>query len=150
MLARYFGSWLPYALSTNASIFHFSTMQIPLWSSAIQLRTPTQDHTYAFHLSLPVLSFYILVTITALLGKYVLHKISRRILIFLSTLIPLTGHFIIYMNTNCETHTSSSQKILLAVGLCFFGMGLGAYYSISFPAVGLSVPENIRGSLGLS
>ena len=88
----------------------------------------------------------ILVAITALLGKYVLHKISRRILIFISTIIPLTGHFIIYMSTNCETHTSFHQKILLAVGLSFFGMGLGAYYSISFPAVGLSVPESIRGT----
>ena len=33
----------------------------------------------------------------------------------------------------------------LVVGLSFFGMGLGTYYSINFPAVGLSVPQHIRG-----
>ena len=31
------------------------------------------------------------------------------------------------------------------MGMTFFGLGIGTYYSISFPAVGLSVPSHIRG-----
>ena len=81
-----------------------------------------------------------IVITTALLGEFILHRFQRKVLVFCSTLIPLIGHFIIFINTNCENATSLKQKIFLAIGLSFFGMGLGAYYSISFPAVGLCVP----------
>lgn len=31
------------------------------------------------------------------------------------------------------------------VGFVLFGMGIAGYYSISMPAIGLAVPQNIRG-----
>jgi hypothetical protein len=34
---------------------------------------------------------------------------------------------------------------MLAMGFFMFGMGIGGYYSVSFPAVGLAVPQSIRG-----
>jgi hypothetical protein len=33
----------------------------------------------------------------------------------------------------------------LALGFFVFGTGIGGYYSVSFPAVGLAVPTSIRG-----
>ena len=35
---------------------------------------------------------------------------------------------------------------MLIIGLSCFGMGLGSYYSVSFPAIGYTVPESIRGT----
>jgi hypothetical protein len=56
------------------------------------------------------------------------------------------GHFVIFLSTNCERESSLLlEKVLLVMGLMFFGMGLGAYYSVCFPAVGLTVPQQIRG-----
>jgi hypothetical protein len=33
----------------------------------------------------------------------------------------------------------------LTLGFLTFGTGLGCYYSVAFPAVGLAVPQKIRG-----
>ena len=34
---------------------------------------------------------------------------------------------------------------MLATGFIVFGTGIGGYYSVSFPAVGMAVPKKIRG-----
>ena len=39
--------------------------------------------------------------------------------------------------------------MILIVGFIFYGIGIGTYYSVSFPAVGLSVPQEIRGIYNL-
>ena len=62
------------------------------------------------------------------------------------SLIPLLGHSLIFFDINCESEPSIIEKIVLGFGLTFFGMGIGSYYSVSFPAVGLSVPQRIRGN----
>ena len=62
------------------------------------------------------------------------------------SLIPLIGHSLILFDINCESEPSIIEKIVLGFGLAFFGMGIGSYYSVSFPAVGLSVPQKIRGN----
>jgi hypothetical protein len=40
---------------------------------------------------------------------------------------------------------SVGGKFLLGSGFFVFGTGIGAYYSVSFPAVGMAVPKSIRG-----
>lgn len=40
---------------------------------------------------------------------------------------------------------TSGNKFLLAAGFFVFGTGIGGYYSVSFPAVGMAVPQKIRG-----
>lgn len=70
-------------------------------------------------------------------------------MIFLASLAPLCGHLMIYLITNCDGESSFFEELFLVFGLVLFGMGLGSYYSISFPAVGLAVPEGIRGILFL-
>lgn len=109
-------------------------------------QTKKQECIYAYPLSLPVKFYDIVVTTTFLLGKFVLGKVARHLLIFLASIVPLVGHTIIYIDHNCQSEIALSEKIMLILGLIFFGMGLGSYYSISFPAVGLSVPESIRGT----
>lgn len=37
------------------------------------------------------------------------------------------------------------NRLILALGFFIFGCGIGGYYSISFPAVGMAVPTKIRG-----
>jgi hypothetical protein len=41
-------------------------------------------------------------------------------------------------------------KLCLILGFLTFGTGLGCYYSVSFPSVGLAVPQKIRGTLKLN
>lgn len=61
-------------------------------------------------------------------------------------MIPLIGHGIIFLDTNCTDGPTLFGEFILVVGLCFFGMGIGSYYTVSFPGVGLAVPESIRGT----
>jgi hypothetical protein len=42
--------------------------------------------------------------------------------------------------------TSLLTKACLILGFLVFGTGLGCYYSVAFPAVGLAVPQKIRGN----
>lgn len=56
------------------------------------------------------------------------------------------GHLMILMLPNCtEESLNLGGKLLLACGFFIFGTGIGAYYSICFPAVGMAVPQKIRG-----
>lgn len=84
--------------------------------------------------------------LTSALSSKVLELWPRPVLILASSLLPLAGHGIIFLDENCgEAGATLTGKLTLIVGFCFFGMGIGAYYSISFPGVGLSVPREIRG-----
>lgn len=70
-----------------------------------------------------------------------LEKYSRPKLIFLSSLLPLLGHLIIFLIDNCEEgETTFFEEMLLILGFSLFGTGIAGYYSISMPAVGLAVP----------
>jgi hypothetical protein len=57
----------------------------------------------------------------------------------MSSLLPLIGHVIIFLTTNCDVETTYFQELCIVVGFVFFGMGIAGYYSVSMPAVGLSV-----------
>ena len=61
------------------------------------------------------------------------------------SVMPLIGHSLIFLNGNCEGSPTVLAKTLLILGMIFFGIGIGTYYSVTFPAVGLSVPRKIRG-----
>jgi hypothetical protein len=75
-----------------------------------------------------------------------LNKIARHKLILYSSIIPLIGHAIIFFDENCENGQETFKgQLILIIGFSFFGMGIGSYYSISFPGIGLSIPEQIRG-----
>jgi hypothetical protein len=63
--------------------------------------------------------------------------------------IPVIGHSLIYLDFNCEASPTIMGQILLVLGLTFFGIGIGTYYSVSFPGVGMSVPKKIRGNIEL-
>lgn len=112
----------------------------------IQTRFCVYQTNTGFFLCLP---FIAAIVTTSLMGKYMLHKFSRQTLIFLSSLLPLSGHILIYFISNCKDKISVWEEILLACGFILFGMGLGAYYSVSFSAIGLTVPESIRGRISL-
>jgi hypothetical protein len=86
--------------------------------------------------------------LTSALGSKVLTLMDRKKLIFLVSFIPLIGHSIIFLNEDCQTEPTFFGELTLIIGFSFFGMGIGSYYSVSFPAVGLSVPQEIRGSFG--
>ena len=60
------------------------------------------------------------------------------------SLIPFFGHLLIFL-IPFESEGSIFVDTLLVIGLSMFGMGLGSYYSVSFPAIGYAVPKNIRG-----
>ena len=83
--------------------------------------------------------------ITSYFSHHLLECVSRKKLIFVVSLIPLLGHSIIFLDHNCKEAPSRWAEVALVVGLSFFGMGLGTYYAVSFPAVGLCVPQSIRG-----
>ena len=71
---------------------------------------------------------------------------ERRNLIFFTSVLPFFGHMIITVLPNCEEEELGIEmKFLLGAGFFVFGSGIGAYYSVSFPAVGMSVPQKIRG-----
>lgn len=69
-----------------------------------------------------------------------LYKYPRHKLIFASSLLPLVGHSVIYFIYDCEGETTYFEEIFLVLGFILFGTGIAGYYSISMPAVGLSVP----------
>ena len=94
---------------------------------------------------LQVISFLFIVLTTIAMSR-VLALFERKNLIFYSSVLPFLGHLMIMMLPNCEEESLSlSGKLLLACGFFVFGTGIGAYYSISFPAVGMAVPQKIRG-----
>lgn len=84
--------------------------------------------------------FSYLVTLSILVGEHILYRFPRHVLIFLSSLLPLIGHTIIYLLTDCVSETTVVEEIFLILGFVFFGSGIAGYYSVSMPAVGLSVP----------
>lgn len=60
--------------------------------------------------------------------------------------MPFLGHMMIMLLPNCEEESLTiGGKLMLAAGFLVFGTGIGGYYSVSFPAVGMSVPKKIRG-----
>jgi hypothetical protein len=79
--------------------------------------------------------------LTSAISSKILSLIDRRKLIFLIAFIPLIGHSIIFLDRDCEGEPTFLGELTLILGFCFFGFGLGSYYSVSFPAVGLSVPQ---------
>jgi hypothetical protein len=83
--------------------------------------------------------------ITSAVSSYIIPRVQRHRLIFYVSLLPLLGHSLIFFDFNCDQEPTLIVKIILALGLTFFGIGIGTYYSVSFPAVGLSVPSCIRG-----
>jgi len=85
--------------------------------------------------------------ITSAVSSLIIPKVERHKLILYISVIPLLGHSLIFFDFNCDSEPSLIVKGILVFGLAFFGMGIGTYYSVSFPAVGLSVPSKIRGSL---
>lgn len=109
----------------------------------IQTRFCVPHTKTGFYLCLPFISAIIT---TAFFGETIMSKYLRKDLIFFCSLFPLVGHLTIFFITNCDGETSLQEEFFLAIGLIFFGMGLGSYYAVSFPAVGLSVPSGIRGT----
>lgn len=104
-----------------------------------------QDTFYAYHFVLQV-NFLLKIVLTTMAMSRVLILIERKNLILYSSCLPFLGHLMIMMLPNCEEASlSMSGKILLACGFFVFGTGIGAYYSVSFPAVGMAVPQKIRG-----
>jgi hypothetical protein len=79
--------------------------------------------------------------ITSAVSSKILTLMERKKLIFLVAFIPLIGHSIIFFDQDCEVEPTLLGEATLILGLSFFGMGIGTYYSVSFPAVGLSVPQ---------
>jgi hypothetical protein len=84
--------------------------------------------------------------LTSALSSKILTLMDRKKLIFLVAFIPLIGHSIIFLDEDCQAEPSFFGETTLIIGFSFFGMGIGSYYSVSFPAVGLSVPQDIRGT----
>jgi MFS family permease len=71
----------------------------------------------------------------------VLPNFERKNLIFYTSVLPFLGHLIILSLPNCEEETlSTGKKFILGSGFFVFGSGIGVYYSVSFPAVGMAVP----------
>lgn len=83
--------------------------------------------------------------ITSAVSSKVLSMFERKKLIFFVSFIPLLGHSIIFFDQDCDKQPTFFGELTLILGFSFFGMGIGSYYSVSFPAVGLSVPQEIRG-----
>jgi hypothetical protein len=83
--------------------------------------------------------------ITSGLSSLIIPVVERHKLILIISVIPLIGHSLIFFDINCEGEPTPMVKAILTLGMAFFGMGIGTYYSVSFPAVGLSVPTSIRG-----
>ena len=84
--------------------------------------------------------------LTSYCSRWILQRYPRYKLIFFVSFIPFIGHSVIFLDHNCDGSPTLLSSVILLIGLCFFGMGIGTYYAISFPAVGLSVPQNIRGT----
>jgi MFS family permease len=83
---------------------------------------------------------------TSALSSLIIPKFERSKLILWTSVIPLIGHSIIYSDFDCDLNGETSfGKFILILGFIFFGMGIGSYYSVSFSAVGLSIPQPIRG-----
>ena len=78
---------------------------------------------------------------TSAASSEILSLCDRKILIFAVSFIPLIGHSIIFFVEDCDGEPTFMGQFTLVLGFCFFGMGIGSYYSVSFPAVGLSVPQ---------
>lgn len=107
--------------------------------------TVKQGTFCVYHFVLQVILFLSIVLTTMAMSR-VLVFFERKNLIFYSSALPFLGHLMIMMLPNCEEESLSlSGKLLLACGFFVFGTGIGAYYSISFPAVGMAVPQKIRG-----
>ena len=71
---------------------------------------------------------------------------ERKNLILYTSILPFLGHMMIMFLPNCEKESLTiGGKLMLASGFLVFGTGIGGYYSVSFPAVGMAVPKNIRG-----
>ena len=83
--------------------------------------------------------------ITSGISSLIIPRVARHKLILYVSFIPLLGHSLIFFDFNCDSEPTLAVKGILALGLALFGMGIGTYYSVSFPAVGLSVPSKIRG-----
>lgn len=80
--------------------------------------------------------------ITSALISKIIPKFQRKSLIFIVSFIPLIGHGIIFLDENCDASGPTLMgEATLIIGFTFFGMGIGTYYSVSFPGVGLSVPS---------
>ena len=96
------------------------------------------EHSFFFSKYIPIK-----LVITSAISSHILTLMSRQKLIFFVSFIPLIGHSIIYFDQDCSIESGPTfiNEAILILGFIFYGMGIGTYYSISFPAVGLSVPQ---------
>jgi MFS family permease len=112
-------------------------------NTLIQVRFGIEYSKTGQYLCIPFLSastqFHNLVFSTMIFG-YLLKKFSRRRLAFLSGLIGVFAHLMIYWLPNSNLPTDHNM-MLVALAFFAFGFGLGSYYSIIYPLVGLSVKK---------
>jgi hypothetical protein len=129
----------------NVFTFHFWTMQINLFRQDLKFHTVKLGTSYVYR-SLRQVHLISIEVFTTIVMSKVLFYFEKRKLIFYTSVLPFLGHVMIMLLPNCEEESLSiGGRLLLGTGFFVFGTGIGAYYSISFPAVGMAVPSKIRG-----
>lgn len=114
----------------------------------MRFKIPYSETGYFLCLPFCAASIYLLllIVLTTICMSKVLVLMERKNIIFYSSVLPFLGHLMIMMLPNCEQESLSiGGKLLLGCGFFIFGTGIGAYYSVSFAAVGMAVPQKIRG-----
>lgn len=127
------------------------SIYIPFMDNAntmIQLRFGVEYSKTGVYLCIPFAaastSEFSIVLSTIIFGL-LLKRFTRRKLTLISGIIGLAAHTIIYMLPNTKEPTALSL-VMVALSFFLFGFGLGSYYSIIYPMVGLSVKKEHTGN----
>jgi MFS family permease len=112
-------------------------------NTLIQVRFGIEYSDTGYYICIPFLSASTLlgnlVSSTIIFG-YLLKIYSRRKLAIVSGLIGLIVHLLIYILPNYQQGGEQNHAMISA---CFFlfGFGLGSYYAVIYPLVGLAVKK---------
>ena len=110
-------------------------------NTMIQRRFGVEYSQTGVYLCIPFVAAIMSTIIFGLLLK----RFTRRKLALMSGVIGLSSHAVIYMLPNTTTPTTFSLA-MVAFSFFAFGFGLGSYYSIIYPMVGLSVKKEHTGT----
>jgi MFS family permease len=112
-------------------------------NTLIQIRFGIEYSKTGHYLCIPFISAsihsYNIVFSTIVFG-YLLKKFSRKKLAFLSGLIGVFAHLMIYLVPNSNVPTNINMT-LVSLAFFSFGFGLGSYYSTIYPLIKLTVKK---------
>lgn len=112
-------------------------------NTMIQLRFGVEYSKTGLFLCIPFIAastFCRYSVISTIFFGLLLRRFTRRKLAVISGLFGIITHIVIYLLPNTKDPTTSSL-VVVAISFFAFGFGLGSYYSIIYPMVGLSVKK---------